>query len=556
MIKIRKIFLSSSTLLIAALMGSTVMSAQNNASITNAKIGSVENDLFTTQVLKSQALFGFKTEGSHSYRIPGVLVQQNGNILVNADQRLENIEDYNNTINQVFKQSNDKGETWSSNNTIVKVATPKTGKGLIIDGTFAEVEYEKSKTKLLFLFNIFAERAGIVHLLKGNPWVYVGNEKYLKLWVKKANNQFDSQSSILKRVPGKENWFRQYKLPNGVNHQKLTANTQLIPTDTYIDMSYNAKTKAISGQVFENVLQSEINDKNALAKKATNHSVFDNYNNAKYFLAKNNHNAMLESYDNGLTWQNLSYFDEKIGNHPDRSEPFSGNAVGSGIQLKNQKNPKLNGRVFFTMYNFVGGVQKPYLIYSDDFGETWNKVMFNNSDNLTESTLIETKDGEIYYTLRQSVWGKKDNTPFISKSTDGGLTWKNPKNPNSNQQFAKLPVNNVDGNVFSGVASFELKGKSYFVYALPKGNFRKAGSLFVSDKDLTWSKEILSFDTKNQEHFAYSYVAVVENGTDYVDVLVVYEWSPHTKIFNQDQHFNSRPKGGGIQVDKIRIKLK
>lgn len=89
---------------------------------------SVKNDFFNAERIWTKTLFGYKTEGANSYRIPGIVRINENNILINADKRLENVDDYNNTINQVFKISNDNGETWSLNQNIVKVTTPQTKK--------------------------------------------------------------------------------------------------------------------------------------------------------------------------------------------------------------------------------------------------------------------------------------------------------------------------------------------------------------------------------------------------------------------------------------------
>lgn len=406
------------------------------------------------------------------------------------------------------------------------------------------------------MFNIFANRAGVPNLLRGNAWVYVNNDSYLKLWVKNGT-KFDQQNSILKQVPNKLNWWRQYKLPMGKNYKDLSSTVILEPTNTYVDNTYNLQTHSITGQVYENVSENDFNDQKALKLKATKYSIWDAYDNkTKYYLAKNNQNATLESYDNGATWHNFQLIDGQIGNNPIRNEAFSGNAVGSGIQLKYQKNPKLNNRIIFAMYNYTAGIQSPYYIYSDDFGKTWNKkINFGFKRNLIESSFIETEDGELYWYLRQAVWGSKNNRPAITKSLDGGLTWINLDSKNKNQNWKDLNLK-VDGNVFSGLAYFKIKNKKYFVFALPKVNFRKAGSLYVADEKFEKITEVYTFDPSNYEHFVYSYPITINIGKNFADILIAYEASNKTKVANYDKHFNNRPKGDGIQLDKIRITIK
>ncbi|MCU9934823.1 sialidase family protein, partial [Mycoplasmopsis cynos] len=58
----------------------------------------------------------------------------------------------------------------------------------------------------------------------------------------------------------------------------------------------------------------------------------------------NNHVISIESYDNGKTWKNLRWIDEDVY-ESSKNAKFSGTAVGNLIQLKHQKDPKLNGRI-------------------------------------------------------------------------------------------------------------------------------------------------------------------------------------------------------------------
>lgn len=556
--KTRRIFygflLATSLAMFSVAATSTVNDTQNT------KSKPIESKTFKVEKIWSKAVFGYNTEGANSYRIPGTIKLANGNLLMNADERIENLDDYNNTINQVFKSSSDNGKTWSDSKLIVKIATPKTGKGLIIDGTFAEVEYTengKAQTKLIYLFDMFADRAGIPQLMKGNAWVYINGEAYLKLWVRN-NGKFDTQNSVLKRVPGKANWWQKYLLPNGVKYNQITNTSELTPTKTYVDNSYNSESKTITGTVYENVEEGVLNNPELLEGYKTQHSIWDRYDvsTTKYFLAKNNQNGMLESFDEGETWTNFKLIDDQIGKAQYPQRQFTGNAVGNGIQLKHQRDKSLNGRVLFATYSYTNGTQNPDIIYSDDFGTNWKNMNVPfMKQNLTESTFFETEEGDLYWFLRHSVWGSGNNKPVFTKSTDGGKTWQHPTNANSTQKYVDINLK-ADGNVFSGMTSFKLKDKRYFAFALPKENGRYAGSLYVSDDTFTNIQEVYTFDENNQEHFAYSYTTLLTQSDNGVELLVTYEWSPKTKIMNTDKYFNTRPKGGGIQLEKIKLLLK
>ncbi|VEU59290.1 sialidase family protein [Mesomycoplasma neurolyticum] len=514
----------------------------------------IENKKFTIEKLKNQKLFEFNDKnGAHSYRIPGVIKTHDSKILVSADKRLENSGDFGNYIEQVFKISNDNGNTWSENKAIVKVETPKTKKGLIIDGGFAEIEYNENnekKHKLIYLFNLSGSRQGIPHFQDSQPFTKINDKLAWKISVK--NNQ-EIESKVLLKYSKKENWWRLHNIKTDNNE---TTNTTLEPLNVYVNNEYDSKNHFISGRVYENVLESDFDNDELLESKATEHSIWDPYNDAKYIPEKVNYNGYLESFDNGETWKNFKIIDEDF---PNTTKKFLGNAVGGGIQLKHQTNARLNGRVIFPMYsNFTEIVkgrsttrEKAYYIFSDDFGKNWNLKEAGLDFNLTESTMIEIENGEIYWLLRNSTGG--NNSFGITKSNDGGQNWINPKNLKEKNGYIQLAH---DGRVFSGMSHFKLNDEDYFIFAAPTRWKRINGQLFITDKKFEKFYSVYNFDYKGIEEFAYSYSYVVEQQKDYVDVIIVYEWSPDTRQNSNYTFLMSRPQGIGIHITKLRIKLK
>ncbi|AMD81374.1 hypothetical protein MCANPG14_00438 [Mycoplasmopsis canis PG 14] len=553
-----------------------------NPFISNNRNGTaIENDHFKIKRLSSETLFAHNEDGSHSYRIPNVTKLKNGKILSVVDKRVENISDYNNSISQVFKESLDGGKTWSQNKEILKIAVPKkNNRGIAIDGIITEIEYfdeetQTNKTKLHFIVDIFpGTNTGVPHLSSGNPWFYIGDQGYLKMWTKLNNrNNFDSRSSVLKRVEGRGNWFRRYILPAGVSfNNNFTASTQLEETNTYVDMNYHQDTKSISGRVYENVMESDFDDPMALDSKKTEHSVFDeprkvtNVNNntfeplrnehAVYALAINSHLATLESYDEGRTWTNLQWIDEKLSRHRNNHK-FVGTGVGNGIQLKHQANASINGRVIIPMYSMNNNDHYMFFIYSDDKGKTWTKYTPNGfKTNLSESSFVETEDGTLYWFARHTgSFGQNTFRTFISKSTDGGMTWSSPDNDTSRKGKDMQIGNPYDANIFSGIDHFRWKNKDYFIFSLSKSAVRRNGYLFIADATFENIVELFRYDDNQREHFAYSYALVTNKTENYIDFISIYEASERFKII--DGGFdNSRPKGGEIQLDKFRLWIK
>ncbi|UWD34527.1 exo-alpha-sialidase [Mesomycoplasma molare] len=533
-----------------------------NPFISNNEIGKIlKHDGFEIKRLSSETLFAHNEDNSHSYRIPTILKLKNGDILSTIDRRVDNESDYNNEITQVFKISKDNGRTWSENKEIVKMSIPKkNGKGIVIDGVMTEIDYfdeksNSSKTKLHYIFDVFpGTNTGIPHLLDGNPWIYVNDVAYLKLWTKLNNgNNFDTRVSVLKKVNNENNWFRRYILPEGVNFNSsnFNENTVLEETKTYVDLNYDPATKSISGSVYENVDLEDFSNIENLKNKKTNHSILDEPRDAFYAIAKNSHVATLESYDNGETWGNLQWIDMSLSKER-KNHKFVGTGVGNSIQLKHQKNPENNGKILIPMYS-VSNKHFLYYIFSTDFGKTWRKFEPTGfKENLSESSFIETEDGEIYWLARNSIsWGREDHKMYISKSTDGGLTWTSPDNT-TNKGKEIILGKNYDGNVFSGLSYFNYKNKKYFIFSLPKNNIRRNGALFITDDTFSNFTELFKYDKNEREHFVYSYALVTKVTEDYIDFVSVYEASEKFKIINNGFDRN-RPNGEEIQIDRFRL---
>ncbi|WAM10633.1 glycoside hydrolase [Mycoplasmopsis cynos] len=246
-----------------------------------------------------------------------------------------------------------------------------------------EVEYfenvsNKKGTKLLFFVDIFPDKTGLPHLHNGTIWTKINGKNYLRLYTRlKSNDRFDDEISFLERVPGTQNWFRRVILKAGKDIKNATSSDFTLTSD-YVDLNYHAETSAITGIVYKDIQsESELNNPKVLQSKKTEYSVLDfaNNNKSKYVLSSdeyvnkkgekqrafNNHVVSIESYDNGKTWENLRWIDEDVY-ESSKNAKFSGTAVGNPIQLKHQKDPKLNGRILLPMYQ-IGGMEYLLITY-------------------------------------------------------------------------------------------------------------------------------------------------------------------------------------------------
>ena len=92
-------------------------------------------------------VFAAGTEGHKSYRIPAIVELPNNDLLAFCEGRVNGAGDFGN-INIVMKRSSDKGETWSTLNTIVDAANLQAGNPApVVDVT--DPEYPNGR---IFLF--------------------------------------------------------------------------------------------------------------------------------------------------------------------------------------------------------------------------------------------------------------------------------------------------------------------------------------------------------------------------------------------------------------------
>ncbi|WP_025755679.1 sialidase family protein [Mycoplasmopsis cricetuli] len=355
---------------------------------------------------------------------------------------------------------------------------------------------------------------------------------------------------FLKPVENHEGWMQMFSIKDEYSNipvNNINSFNQLQATEQFIDLRLGEEN-TLTGQIFEKIKSfDDLNNPEKLASSATEHSIFDqyfvsnpvkrkpkshkkiSYNNKKLrWFIKQAATISMESEDGGLSWKNLkflnSYIDKNENNEDLSSFKFKGNAVGSGISLKYQKNPKLNNRILLPFYAFLNyKTHAPFLLVSDDFGKSWTRKKVDIKEQISESTLLETQEGVLYWFFRNV----DDNGNVISKSLDGGETWQAVHKTDQGQNYSSLK-NNSHANVFSGLELFRYQDKNYFIFAAPrtKAGKRTNGALFLTDETFEKVVEIFNFDTKdpeNKNHFGYSKVLSVKVENNKATVLVAYE---------------------------------
>jgi hypothetical protein len=164
------------------------------------------------------------------------------------------------------------------------------------------------------------------------------------------------------------------------------------------------------------------------------------------------------SYDGGLTWQHKGLVTISTFNG-------NGQTKGSNGKFPDHENMHVdptNGYVYVAWAEFSGvqGTHSPvYVAVSHDQGDTWtlNKVTAGNVRNNQDQRVVTDEHGNAYLVFDNGLQGGKGTVLFVSKSTDGGLSWGNPV------QFAALtnPVCvfppycfNISGGAFRAGGSY------------------------------------------------------------------------------------------------------
>ncbi|HVA30013.1 MAG TPA: exo-alpha-sialidase [Gaiellaceae bacterium] len=162
------------------------------------------------------------------------------------------------------------------------------------------------------------------------------------------------------------------------------------------------------------------------------------------------------SYDGGFTWQKTGLV---------QISTFNGNGTTNGSNGKFPDHENIHvdpvtGYVYVTWAEFSGNTHSPvYVAVSHDQGATWtlNQVTSGTVRNNQDQRIVTDPSGNAYLVFDNGVQGGKGTVLYVSKSTDGGLSWSKPV------QFAALtdPVClfptycfNISGGAFRAGGSY------------------------------------------------------------------------------------------------------
>lgn len=251
---------------------------------------------------------------------------------------------------------------------------------------------------------------------------------------------------------------------------------------------------------------------------------------------------MTTSNDGGETWTQPVDITSQV--KVDEDEAFLGVGPGVGIKLSYQKDEEKNGRILMPLYNVAGRENRATVIYSDDNGESWQRIkgtgFINNRD---EVQCIELCDGTVVSFGRQE---QKGSTP-ISLSKDGGETWGEQLTTElisvkCQKSIITYPID--DGRKIDSVFRYPQGmdiGKQYVISSHPTGeagypsSSRSDGTVslgeVLEDNTIKWiaHKKIAvdgQYDKAGEDYlanfFAYSCLCVLDNG----NIGLLYEPQP------------------------------
>lgn len=142
---------------------------------------------------------------------------------------------------------------------------------------------------------------------------------------------------------------------------------------------------------------------------------FQNRSTGRIWLifCKNNIEIFSMYSDNeGKNWSNPKNISEKIN---PKDWTWVGTGPGHGLQLS-------SGRFIIPSYHrssMEPGTFKSHIIYSDDFGNSW-EIGGILGENTSECTALELVDKSVYLNMRSH---DKENKRAVARSFDSGLSW-------------------------------------------------------------------------------------------------------------------------------------
>lgn len=176
---------------------------------------------------------------------------------------------------------------------------------------------------------------------------------------------------------------------------------------------------------------------------------------------------MTYSDDDGKTWSEVEDLNPGLKKEWMK---FFGTAPGKGIQIKNGEH---KGRLVFPIYyTNQNNFQASAVIYSDDYGKTWqlgespidtasvSSETVSSGTQLTECQVVEMPNGQLKLFMRNTSYSKVK----VATSFDGGATWHDEVETKDElkDSYCQLSVINYSGKI---------DGKDAIIFSNPESTY-------------------------------------------------------------------------------------
>lgn len=451
--------------------------------------------------------------GSKNYRIPSLLTTKEGTILSSIDARINGGGDAPNNIDTAIRRSTDGGKTWEDG----KIILDYPGEASAIDTSMIQ---DKTTGRIYLMVTHFPTGYGFWQSKSGTGYKEINNKKYM----------------ILTDSHGKEYTIREegkvYDDNNSLTNYTVDEDKNLYNKEEKID---NILTKSSPLKVY----------------------------GTSYL-------HLIYSDDDGKTWSKPRDLNTEVKNDWMK---FLGTAPGRGIQIENGEH---KGRLVFPVY-YTNKYEKQSsaVVYSDDYGETWNmgespndgRIIRNGNSitseslneqqyELTECQVVEMPNGQLKLFMRNR---GNDKRVAIATSFDGGATW----DENVEQEhvllepYCQLSVINYKDKI---------DGKDALIFSNPSAGTRINGTVQVGliNENGTYDNGQPKYEIQwpykksiKDGFYGYSCLTQLPNG----NIGVLYETTDDTDMaytemnleylkYNPNEHMTAEPEVISGSFDK------
>lgn len=378
------------------------------------------------------------------YRIPSLLMLDDGTIVAGADQRLDTRSDWG-KINPVLLFKN-PGQDFTDFTKVIDLdAKDTTDAPFNIDMCLVE-----SGDKLYMLIDAF--KSG------GNFWAAKNQESYKEIEEKKYLKVFDKDKN--------EFYVKDDGSVYDNKDKKTNLSIQMTDTMPFTNL-YNIYQ---DGKVIGNIYK----------------------DSSAYQIHQTSHLWLGHSTDKGRTWQCPVDITKQIA---DPRMKFLGTCPGVGLALT-------SGRLLFPIYYSIGddyNKENVAVIYTDDGKNFHRSSVFGEDEligelefNTSESQLIELNNGHIIIFVRNT-----SGKVLYAISDDMGETFSKPK---------EVDFDSTSTCMVS-VLKIQRQDKEYILLSNPDGPDRSHGSIKILEVKSDDSLEFVGRKMINDKHYGYSCLA-------------------------------------------------